>query len=106
MKYYYRTELRFSAEKQSHVKLADYVHNRDKSKYKSVNDYILAAIDAFEKEAQIENEQCLNSNTIEKIVREAIRDEMQSLSNITDKEETQRENTLPDAAKKFLSEIN
>lgn len=107
-KYYYRTEVRFSADKSLHRKIADSIHNRDREKYKSVNDYILAAIDAFREIPEVG----VNLNRIEEIVRNAVKDEIQKATNNTissgiDKEDGDNKSSmvLPDAAKNFLKEI-
>lgn len=110
-KYYYRTEVRFSADKLVHRKIADSIHNRDREKYKSVNDYILAAIDAFgEMPSSVESG--VNLDRMEEIVRNAVKDEIQKATNNTissgiDKEDGDNKSSmvLPDAAKKFLKEV-
>ncbi|WP_394917040.1 hypothetical protein [uncultured Robinsoniella sp.] len=107
-KYYYRTEVRFSADKSLHRKIADSIHKRDREKYKSVNDYILAAIEAFGESVELG----VNLDRMEEIVRNAVKDEIQKATKYKIASEIDKEGgdnkssmVLPDAAKNFLKEI-
>jgi len=75
----YVTTLRCNTKRETHRKVVEYIEKRDRERYVSVNDYIIAAILNFEDPMRCQNAGKTDIATIGEVIRAIMKEELGSL---------------------------
>jgi len=84
----YMTTLRCNTNRETHRKVVEYIENRNRERYRSVNDYLIAAVLNFEDSKQYQNADKADMVIISEIIRTVLKEELSSLKEF---EESERE---------------
>ena len=120
----YMTTLRCNTNRETHRKVVEYIENRNRERYRSVNDYLIAAVLNFEDSKQYQNADKADMVIISEIIRAVLKEELSSLidfkeskrvmdglENIRDmagdetKNVSENDNNLPPSVNNFLESL-
>jgi len=82
----YMTTLRCNTNRETHRKVVEYIENRNRERYRSVNDYLIAAVLNFEDSKQYQNADKADMVIISEIIRTVLKEELSSLKEFEERE--------------------